>query len=104
MNTEELKRLCITNAITWTDHAIERMIKRSISREEVKEVILNGEEIEDYPDDYPYPSCLILGFPFTGRALHVVCGVGDGVLWIITAYSPDLAEWTDDYKTRKEPL
>ncbi|MEG0508035.1 MAG: DUF4258 domain-containing protein [Eubacterium sp.] len=31
-----------------------------------------GEIIENYPKDYPNPSCLILGYLFTDIPLHVV--------------------------------
>jgi hypothetical protein len=33
--------------------------------------------------------------------MHVVAGVGDGKLWIITEYHPTLEKWENDYKTRK---
>lgn len=36
------------------------------------------------------------------KPIHVVAGVGDGLLWIITAYFPDEEKWENDYKTRKE--
>ena len=36
------------------------MMERSIELTEIKQAIAKGEVIEDYPDDYPYPSCLIL--------------------------------------------
>ena len=41
------------------------MQERDISRADVKNGIATGEIIEDYPDDFPNPSCLIellLGF------------------------------------------
>jgi len=38
------------------------MMERGISRETVKEVLLNGEIIENHPDDKPYPSALLLGW------------------------------------------
>ena len=63
---------------------------------EVMRAIMTGEVIEDYPDDYPYPSALI-----SGNGLHVVAGVGDGRLWLITSYRPDPEQWEDDLKTRK---
>ena len=50
--------------------------------------IRDGEVIEDYPDDYPFPSCLILG-----HGIHVVCGIGEGKAWIVTAYRPTLDKW-----------
>lgn len=34
----------------FSDHAIKRMIKRSVDRHEVEEVVLGGEIIEEYPD------------------------------------------------------
>lgn len=59
--------------------------------------IIGGEIIEEYPTDYPFPSCLMLG----SNRLHVVCGVGAGMLWIITAYRPTSDKWETDLKTRK---
>jgi hypothetical protein len=35
-----------------------------ISTEYLISLIINGEVIEDYPDDFPYPSTLILVFRF----------------------------------------
>ncbi len=39
--------------IEWQRHALEKMMERSISRRAVKEVLLRGEIIENYPDDKP---------------------------------------------------
>ncbi len=52
-------------------HAIERMFQRDISEKQVEEVIENGEIIESYIDDKPYPSFLTLG-NVDDIALHVV--------------------------------
>ena len=49
--------------------------KRDISRADVKNGIATGEIIEDYPEDYPNPSCLIFGYNVNGRILHIVAGV-----------------------------
>ena len=68
----------------------------------MKQAILNVSIIEDYPDDYPYPSCLILGYAEDGRPLHLVCGAGEGTLFIITAYRPSPEKWGADWKIRKE--
>lgn len=73
------------------------MLQRGISRDEVKAGLMGGEIIEDYPQDYPHPSCLLMA----AGPLHIVCGVADTELWIITAYRPDPAEWEPDFKTRK---
>jgi hypothetical protein len=55
----------------WRLHALRRMIERGISRAEVIGAQKYKKVIEDYPDDTPYPSCLVLGF-IEQRPLHVV--------------------------------
>ncbi len=64
--------------------------------------ILNGQIIEEYENDYPYPSCLIFGTTLNKKVLHIVCGTNENEVWIITAYYPDSMEWNSDFKTRKE--
>jgi len=75
--------------------------ERGIKYGDIKNAILTGEIIEEYPTDYPYQSCLLLGTSISDRHLHVVAGIGDGKLWIITTYYPSLEKWESDYRTRK---
>lgn len=35
------------------------------------------------------------------KPLHVVCGIGDDKLWIITAYRPDETMWDSSFTRRK---
>ncbi len=72
LNIKLLQRLCST--IRWSVHASERIQQRGIFREDVINAIKTGEIIEHYPDDYPYPSCLVLGMAANGKYLHIVCG------------------------------
>ena len=62
----------------------------------------SGEIIKEYPDDTPYPSKLMLGFP-KGRPLHVVLShdAEYETRHIITAYLPDPQLWTEDFKKKK---
>jgi len=46
--------------IRFTDHADEETQADKLKYEEIYYSVLNGEIIEDYPKDKPYPSCLIL--------------------------------------------
>jgi hypothetical protein len=78
------------------------MIQRNISRDDVLNALTKGEIIEQYPSDYPFPSCLALGLTTTGQSLHVVCGSNGAELWIITAYFPNSNEWTKDFKQRSK--
>ena len=85
-----------------TQHAETRRRQRGISVPDIKQAILTGQIIEDYPDDYPFPSCLVLGYTDRGDPLHIVCGAGDGQLYVITAYRPSRDKWESDWRTRKE--
>ncbi len=75
-----------------SDHAVKRMIKRSIDRAEIEETVLAGEIIEEYPDDKYSPSCLIYGKTDNGRDIHVQLSLPPSVV-IITVYDPDPEEW-----------
>ena len=67
---------------------------------EVRLVIEKGNVIEDYPEDARGHSCLLLGFGDENRPVHVVCAPNDDYLAIITAYLPDVNEWSPDYRER----
>jgi hypothetical protein len=71
--------------------------------DEVLQALDAGEIIEEYPEDQPYPSCLILGRTLAGRLLHVVCAPvsTDRRLIVITTYQPDPERWQADFKQRK---
>ena len=88
--------------LLFLPHAIRQMSRprRMISFQEVEEVVTQGEVIEDYPNDPRGHSCLMLGFGEAGRPVHVVCSPKDEYLAIITAYLPDPAQWSEDFKRR----
>ena len=98
----ELRKLCTPKNIRITLHAAKRLEQRGIFLSDVMACIMSGEIIEQYPDDYPYPSCLILGLSLDDKFLHVVIGHHETELFLITAYFPSSDKWEDDFKTRKE--
>ncbi len=57
--------------------------------------------IEQYEDDYPFPSCLILG-KSGNKVIHVVASINDNYIYIITSYVPEATKWESDWKTRRE--
>ena len=101
MEITDLQKLCENGSIRWTGHILKRLMQRGIFQASVVQAIRSGEIIEQYPNDYPYPSCLLLGTTEAGEALHIVCGIGEGKVWLITAYHPDPDEWESDLKTRR---
>jgi hypothetical protein len=102
MTVEDIALLCKAKSVRWTSHILERMFRRGISTDDVASALARGEIIEQYPSDYPFPSCLVLGYTTAGEALHVVCGSNGTELWLITAYVPCPADWTEDFKRRRK--
>ena len=84
-------------------HAIRRMFERGISTNEVREAVETGEVIENYPDDEPYPSRLILGRSGS-RPLHVVAAENgiERTTLIVTVYEPDPSMWEPDFRQRRK--
>jgi hypothetical protein len=101
---EAIQEFCKSGTIRWTNHVMVRLLQRRITTDEVVYALMHGKIIEQYPEDYPFPSCLVLGLTFAGTYLHIVCGIGESLLWLITAYIPSSFEWHEDFKTRKEQL
>lgn len=87
--------------VVFRVHAVQRMAQRTISVAEVRTVLSSGETIEDYPNDTPYPSRLMLGWSGT-RPLHVVAADDDAnqETIVITAYVPDATQWSADFRRR----
>lgn len=86
--------------ILFLPHAVRQMSRtdRMISSSDVQKCIFGGVIIEEYRDDTRGKSCLMCHID--GRAVHVVCSPKDEYLAIITAYLPDPALWSKDFKKR----
>ncbi len=103
MRLKLLETIIKEGTIEWLKHSLERMMERSITRSEVKDVLLFGEIIEEYPEDKPFPSALFFGM-VGDKPLHVVASWDSAgkLCFIITAYVPDLTHFDTDFKTRKK--
>lgn len=88
--------------IRWAKHCLERMQERDISINDVESCLQTGAIIEDYPDDFPHPSCLIFGYTREHKVLHIVVGSNSNTIFFITAYYPSTDKFEKDLKTRKE--
>lgn len=88
--------------LLFLPHAIRQMSRmdRMIAPVEVRSVINKGEIIEDYPENARGHSALLLGWGVGGRVIHVVCSPKEDYLAVITAYLPDIQEWSEDFRTR----
>jgi Domain of unknown function (DUF4258) len=68
-----------------------------IDLEDVREVVTGGERIEEYLDDHPYPSALLLGWP-GGRPVHVVAAYDPPeTIYVVTCYHPEAEQWDSSW-------
>jgi len=87
--------------IFMTEHAAERFHQREIRISDIRHAVNFGEIIEQYPNDYPYPSCLICGKNSEDKIIHAVLSDEGTSSRIITAYFPDGDKWSENFKTQR---
>ncbi|MBK7868873.1 MAG: DUF4258 domain-containing protein [Ignavibacteriales bacterium] len=87
--------------VIYRVHALKRMFERDISEIEVSDILEHGDVINEYPDDYPYPSKLIKGFS-QGKILHVLIAenTSDNEIIVITVYEPDPNLWDSEFRRK----
>ena len=86
------------DTVYFTSHAKREMASEEfgvISISEVVEAAKSVKLLEEYPEDTPYPSALLLGFTLTERPIHLVCAFDEdgSLLIVITIYHPDPERW-----------
>ena len=100
MKLQEIKEHFDQESYEISFHAEKERYAESISLADIEAAILNGEILEDYPDDPRGESCLILGYA-EGRPIHVVCGyTSTHAIRVITVYLPKPPKWRDE-RTRR---
>lgn len=62
LNREILREAVAAGKIQWRKHVLQKLAERGIQQAGVREVLLSGERIRDYPEDRPFPSALFLGY------------------------------------------
>ena len=87
--------------LIFSAHAVQRIFERGIKTSHIKALIKFGEIITAYPDDFPFPSYLILGW-VDNQPMHAVIAVDEKIkrCYIVTAYFPDPSLWSSDFRTR----
>jgi hypothetical protein len=68
IDLEEIKRAVKAKNYYIRAHARKRMTERRIEK-----AIMEGEILEEHPQDKPYPKCLIMGFVREREPLYVSC-------------------------------
>jgi len=97
----EFRALNSLDRIIITIHCQQRMLERKVSVDDVVQGIENGEIIEQYQEDTPYPSCLVLGTTVDDRTIHIVLSSDGEYIYLITVYEPSLEKWEKGFKRRR---
>ena len=102
MDLDEFRDVLRLGRLEWRKHTLVRLAERDIPQRVIIEVIMKGEIIEDYSQDIPFHSCLVLGW-IKDKPYHVVASLDEssGIGYIITAYEPSLDKFGPDFKTRR---
>jgi len=92
--------------VLFSQHARHEMRTEPLGRireQEVTEAVATAEQLDDYPDDEPYPSSLFLGWTAAGRPLHFVISYDEeaGLAIVVTVYEPDPQLWTDSRERKR---
>jgi hypothetical protein len=91
---QKIRECFESDSVFYTRHASFEMANETVGElvdQDVYEAVCNGEVIEQYPEDKPYPGVLILGRREAERPLHVVCAYNEDedTAIVITVYHPD---------------
>ena len=97
--SDRITELIESGEILISHHARVRMFEHNVSTDKLIPIILSGEIIEDYPDDEPCPSVLILGF-IDAVAYHIVIALCRDHIRVITVYIPEEDKWIE-YRRRR---
>jgi len=97
VNIDQIIDSIHNNRIRITDHAEEEARFDQLTLDVILSSVVDGQIIEQYPGDYPYPSCLILGMSGAEEPIHSVWAYNEETKWVvlITVYRPDPERWTD---------
>ena len=102
---EDVRTAFELDRVYFSQHARQEMRNEPLGRireHEVTEAVQSLEQLEDYPDDQPYPSSLFLGWTRANRPLHMVISYDEeqGTAIVVTVYEPDPSAWLN-YRQRK---
>jgi len=102
MNLTDITNAIRSERINITQHARKEAREDNLMLDEIFFSTIQGEIIEDYPSDKPYPSCLIYGETQTSKPVHTVWAYAaeNQIGILVTVYCPDPERWVD-WKIRK---
>lgn len=103
---EDVRTAFEFDRVLFSQHARHEMRDEPLGRireRDVAEAVATAEQIDDYPDDEPYPSSLFLGWTSAGRPLHWVISYDEeaGLAIVVTVYEPDPRLWIESRERKR---
>ena len=104
MDIRDIIRAIDSQNYRITDHGDEEAESDQLDFEEIFYSVRNGEIIENYPSDQPFPSCLIYGTNVSGEPIHSVWAYDEENqrASLVTVYRPDPTRWINWRERRKK--
>ena len=99
LDFKRIKKFVKENKFIISNHTRVRMFQRNVSTDDIKDIVIKGEIIEEYPEDEPCPSALMLGF-LKNTPYHVVIAQCEDHIRIVTVYYPKEDKWVN-YRIRR---
>jgi len=93
-----IKNSIRNGAECFSKHGDQERQKDNLTITEVRESLLNGRVLEQYPNTGRGESCLVVGFTDGGKPVHIVCGERKEKLVVITVYIPSPPKFKNPYE------
>jgi hypothetical protein len=101
LDIEALRKAVQEDRYLITVHAQQRMGLRKITHADLKLVVVNGDVVEQHPDNLPDPKALFMAY-VGGEPLYVSCAFDGNCAYIVTVHRYDPDKWVDPWTRRKE--
>ena len=102
---ERIKELVGFGEVKISDHGYDELAADDLFARDLVAGVLDAELLEDYPEFPKGPCVLVLQRDTEGNPVHAVWGIPKGETTpavLVTAYRPDPAKWTDDFRSRRK--
>lgn len=97
-----IRRRVRENQFRLSKHVTKRMDLRGRTLPDIKQVVVKGEVIREYPNEKPFPEYLFLGYPHgADDPCYVVVASNDETV-IVTVHDHDPEVYEPNHRTRRK--